>query len=84
MKYLVVFLVVLVALFWWKANRREERDEPAQVKPPAPPPPAPKQIEMVRCHVCGLHLPRDEAHAAPADAGPRYYCSVEHRRIGAG
>ncbi len=83
MKYLIVFLVILVALFWWKANRREERDEPAQANPPAPPP-APKQIEMVRCHVCGLHLPRDEAHAAPADAGPRYYCSVEHRRIGAG
>lgn len=34
---------------------------------------------MVSCARCGLHLPQSDALAA----GSLYYCSDEHRRLGA-
>ena len=40
--------------------------------------PAPSE-DMVRCRVCGLNVPKSDALAA----GPDWYCSDEHRRIGA-
>lgn len=80
MKYLVVALVVLVALYIWKSARAGREDERGTAAPKAPAavPPS-RQIEMVRCESCGLHLPREDAHAVPAASGPRYFCSVEHR-----
>ena len=30
---------------------------------------------MVRCHLCGMHVPVDDA----LREGERYYCSPEHR-----
>ncbi|HTN47970.1 MAG TPA: PP0621 family protein [Burkholderiaceae bacterium] len=39
---------------------------------------APAQA-MVSCAHCGLHLPRSDALVA----GDRYFCSDEHRRLGA-
>ena len=73
MKYLIVIAVMLVVFWLWRSGRdsaarqQPPRDRPAPNK-------APPQLEMVRCQVCGVHLP--EAEAVRADA--RYYCSVEH------
>lgn len=76
MKYLIVLVVVLVVFWLWRSGRdalgtaRRDAARDAAVasrKPPA-------QLEMVRCQVCGVHLP--EADAVRADAA--YYCSVEH------
>lgn len=36
--------------------------------------------KMVRCEVCGLHVPEDEALSVEG----RHYCSEEHRRLGTG
>ena len=36
--------------------------------------------DMVACEHCGVNLPRSEA----LEAGGRYYCSEDHRRLGAG
>ena len=72
MKFLLVFAVVMVGFWFWRANR----------KPPAPPsgkpgkPPEVPQLEMVRCAVCGLHLPKDDAVTTARAA----YCSAEHRQ----
>jgi uncharacterized protein len=35
--------------------------------------------DMVRCAVCGVHLPRSESFTSRG----QYYCSDEHRRVGA-
>jgi uncharacterized protein len=34
--------------------------------------------DMVRCAVCGVHLPRSESFTSRG----RFYCSDEHRRLG--
>ncbi|UCD67745.1 MAG: hypothetical protein JSW48_13090 [Betaproteobacteria bacterium] len=33
--------------------------------------------DMVRCKLCGVHLPRSES----LEFGDEYFCSEEHRRI---
>jgi uncharacterized protein len=72
MKYLIVFVVVLVGIWLWRNNRRTElRDK----KPP--PVTGPKQAtEVVACAVCAVHLPRPDA--VPGKHG--LYCSDAHRR----
>lgn len=65
---LVIAVVVLVALLMSKASRRRE--------PPRQPGGGPKVEDMVRCHVCGVNLPRSEAILS----GGRFYCGEEHRR----
>jgi uncharacterized protein len=34
---------------------------------------------MVRCAVCGVHLPRSESFTSRG----QYFCTDEHRRLGA-
>lgn len=72
MKYLLVLAVLVVAFYWWRSNRAE-----AKGKAPAPPPPGqpPRQLQMVRCAVCGLHLPQGDAVLTARGS----YCGVEHR-----
>lgn len=41
-----------------------------------PPPPATPE-DMVRCTVCGVHLPRSESFTSSG----RFFCSDEHRRL---
>lgn len=45
------------------------RDDEARPSPPA-------QEDMVRCAVCGVHLPRSEASLS----GDEFFCCDEHRR----
>jgi uncharacterized protein len=84
MKYILVLLVILFAVWLWQHNRRnEQRDEAASRRPPVSPPPPPvarTPQPMVACAHCGLHLPADEAvTSAPAGL---HYCSESHRRLG--
>ena len=74
MKYLLVLVVVLVAVWLWRNSRRIERQER---QAPAPPKPLAPPEDMVRCPVCSVHLPR--ADALPGPDG-RLYCCQEHRQ----
>ncbi len=65
---LVIGLVVLVVLLMNKVGR--QRAVPRQ------PEAEPKVEDMVRCHVCGVNLPRSEAILSRG----RFYCGEEHRR----
>lgn len=44
-----------------------------------PKPSSPAVEVMVSCAHCGLHVPASES----IESGGRYYCSEEHRRLGA-
>lgn len=78
MKYLLVLLVVVVAIYLWRSNRRAElhaarEDDPARAARRQPPrlPEA-----MTRCALCDMHLP-----AADAVSGRQGdYCCEAHRR----
>ena len=75
MKFVLLLAVLAIAyLVWRAARRREEADR-------APPPAAPAALpqDMVRCPVCSLHLPRNDALLG---ASGRLYCSHEHRATG--
>jgi uncharacterized protein len=75
MKYLIVFVVVLIGIWLWRNNRRTELGK----KPSPPPVSGPKQAtEVVACAVCAVHLPRPDA--VPGKHG--LYCSEAHRRQG--
>jgi len=65
---LVVAVALLVVLLMSKASRNREV--------PKKPGGEPKVEDMVRCHVCGVNLPRSEAILS----GGRFYCGEEHRR----
>lgn len=77
MKYLVLIAVLVLVYLLWRHQRAQEDDAPAAPPRPAPPPALPQ--DMVRCPVCAVHLPREEA---VADAQGRLYCSPAHRRLG--
>ncbi len=78
MKFLVLLLVLVVAWLIWRHGRLTQRNE--QGRPGAKAAPG-VQLEMVRCTVCGVHLPR--ADATEGTAG-RLYCGADHRRQGEG
>ena len=72
MKLLVVFLVVLFGVWLWRQGRLADRS----AKPPPRRPPAALPNEMVRCAVCGLHLPASEALTSARGS----FCGPEHQR----
>ncbi len=74
MKFLVLLLVLVAAWLIWRHGRLTQRDADRHPDPKATPG-VPQ--EMVRCAVCGVHLPR--ADATEGTAG-RVYCGAEHRR----
>lgn len=70
MKYVLIFLIIMVVLFQWR-NRRTEKVTQVQRKSA----PANGPVAMVECAQCGLHLP-----ASDAIAGKRgVYCSAAHK-----
>ena len=75
MKYLLVFAVVMIAVWLWRNNRRVEKNE-AQQRPRSAATPLPPPQDMVRCPVCSVHLPRTDALPGPDGA---LYCCQEHR-----
>ncbi len=70
MKFLLVFLVVLVIAWRWR-TWREASQWTAKRKSTA----VPAAAAMVACHQCGVHLPASDAVVGTQGS----YCSVAHR-----
>jgi uncharacterized protein len=75
-KFLLLIALVIVVYLVFRGIRRVEN------QPQPPPPPAPRDPgmseDMVRCAICGVHLPRSESFISRG----KFFCSDEHRRLG--
>jgi uncharacterized protein len=69
-KFLLLIAVVVIAYVVIKNGSR--RGDGAQRAPGSG-----KEEDMVRCKICGLHLPRSES----LRSGDEFFCSEEHLRI---
>lgn len=69
MKYLILLLVIVLAIWAFKRSRRDNTPTPQKPTPPASP------SNMVSCAQCGIHLPLDEAVTGTKGL----YCTTEHR-----
>lgn len=70
MRFLLVFLVVLVLAWRWRAWR-----EATQLETKNKPPAVPDATAMVACRQCGVHVPANDAVVGAKGM----YCSVAHR-----
>lgn len=84
MKYLIALLVVVAVLLWLRANQRDRsraRSESPRAAPSADSPAARGAASgdgaapMLRCALCGLHLPGSEA----LRLGEAAFCCEDHR-----
>lgn len=68
-KFLVVFLGLLLVYWILKSHRKrgDRSDRPSK---------SGTGEDMVRCDLCGIHLPRSESLTTRGN----FYCSVEHQR----
>ena len=71
MRFLLVFLVVLVLAWRWRVWREKRRRNTLHTKTNTP-----KSIGMVACHHCGMHVPVHDALAGTLGQ----YCSAAHRQ----
>ncbi len=70
-KFLLVIAVFIVVYIFLRNYRRRVEAAP-------PPPTAEKHGEdMVRCRICGVHLPKSEAVTSRGEI----YCSKEHLQL---
>jgi len=70
-KFLLVIAVFIVVYLFLRSYRRRVEAAP-------PPAAAAKHGEdMVRCQICGVHLPKSEAVTARGE----FYCSKEHLQL---
>ena len=70
-KFLLVIAVFIVVYLFLRSYRRRAEAAP-------PPAAAAKQGEdMVRCRICGVHLPKSEAVTSRGEI----YCSKEHLQL---
>ncbi|MGH8731734.1 MAG: PP0621 family protein [Burkholderiales bacterium] len=70
-KFLLVIAVFIVVYLFLRSYRRRVEAAP-------PPPAAAKHGEdMVRCRICGVHLPKSEAVTSRGEI----YCSKEHLQL---
>lgn len=74
MKYLVLFVVVIVGLMLIKKSQQAKGVQPP--KSPRKPPQVPEA--MLPCAHCGVHSPA--SRCVMRDGKP--YCSEEHARLG--
>lgn len=74
MKYLVLFVVVIVGLMLIKKSQQQRGVPPP--KPQARTPQVPEQ--MLPCAHCGVHVP--SSRCVWRDGKP--YCSEDHARLG--
>ena len=73
-KFLLLLALGIVVYLIVSRMRRDGNHAQAARKPPAP-----AAEDMVRCAVCGVHLPRSESFTSRG----RFFCSDEHRKLGA-
>ena len=69
-KFLLLIAVFVIAYMVIKSGSK--RGDGAQ-RPPG----SGREEDMVRCKICGLHLPRSES----LRSGDEFFCSEEHLRI---
>ena len=70
MRFLLVFLVVLIVAWRWRTWRETvQRDAPRNDKA------TPDTTRIVACHQCGVHIPVQDAVAGALGS----YCCVAHR-----
>lgn len=74
MKALIILLAVLAGVWLWRNGRK--KDLAARNQPEKPSAPPAQLQEMVRCPVCGVHLPRPDA----LEGRLGLYCSTAHRQ----
>lgn len=83
MKFLVVFAVIFLGVWLWRNNRKETLEKRNDETKQAVTRTALKQL-MVSCAHCGVHLPQSDAVPSPDGlGGAPWFCSVEHRKLGA-
>ena len=70
MRYLLIFLAVLLIAWRWRASRSASKPTTRKAQSAAPP----SALTMVRCSHCGVHLP---AHDAVQGASGTY-CGADH------
>jgi uncharacterized protein len=71
MKYLLIFLVVLLLAWRWRSSRSTAQRDVSRKKPASAIP-----QDMVRCTQCGVHIPANEAVLGTRGS----YCSAAHRQ----
>jgi uncharacterized protein len=76
---LLIFILVLVAIWWIRRIVSRSDDSPRGDKEGVRRPGTDSAERMVGCAHCGLHVPESES----VRDGDTYYCSEEHRRLGA-
>ena len=75
MRYLLVFLAILLLVWRWRSARAtalQERQQAAQNRPPV----KGAARTMVACAQCGVHVPADDACSGTRGS----YCSTAHRQ----
>ena len=81
MKFLLVFAVVFIGVWMWRNNRiKATQDKKQQAERETTR--AQAQQVMVSCAHCGLHLPQTEALPGPNGVVEKWFCSLEHRKLG--
>ena len=70
-KFLLVIAVFIVVYLFLRSYRRRVEASP----PPAAT--AKHGEDMVRCRICGVHLPKSEAVTSRGE----FYCSKEHLQL---
>ena len=75
-KFLLLIALAIFAYLLVKGLRRDAGQQgsvpPSQSRREAAP------EDMVRCAICGVHLPRSESFTSRG----KFFCSDEHRRLG--
>lgn len=75
MKFFIVLVAVLAAVWLWKRGRRLSQDQ--NPTPPRRHAEQPKLVQdMVSCPVCSVHVPSVDAVKGQRN----HYCSEAHRR----
>lgn len=79
MRNLLLFLLVLFAIWWIRRALKRPSDGGTRSKGAGKAKGALTE-QMVECAHCGVHVPESEG----VRDGSRFFCSEEHRRLGAG
>ena len=75
-KFLLLIALAIVVYALVRGFRRHAGMQGSA--PPAPPRDKAVPEDMVRCTVCGVHLPRSESFTSRG----KFFCTDEHRRLG--
>jgi uncharacterized protein len=76
-KFLLLIALVIVVYLIIRGLRRVESQQPPAPQSSSERTPVTGE-DMVRCTVCGVHLPRSESFISRG----KFFCSDEHRRLG--